>query len=50
MTDPELAAIARELRATAHYAVDPQFKEQLRKELLAQFKRRMNVHSEKEER
>jgi hypothetical protein len=35
--DPELAAIAAQLRETAPYAINPTFKEELRKELLQQF-------------
>src|SRR5262249_25405087 len=35
--DPELAAIAKRLRATASHAINPTFKENLRKKLLKQF-------------
>jgi hypothetical protein len=36
--DPELAAIAAQLEETASYATNPDFKEELRKELLQQFR------------
>ncbi len=35
--DPELAAIAAQLQETASYAINPEFKEELRKDLLQQF-------------
>ena len=35
--DPELADIATRLRETASYAINPTFREELRKELLQQF-------------
>ncbi len=35
--DPELAAIATQLRETASYAINPTFKEELRKKFLQQF-------------
>ena len=38
MNDPELAAIAARLRETASYAINPEFKERLRKVLLEDMK------------
>ena len=35
--DPELSAIAAQLRETASYAINPEFKEELHQELLQQF-------------
>lgn len=36
--DPELAAIAAQLQETASYAINPEFKDELHKELLQQFR------------
>jgi len=36
--DPELAAIAAQLQGTSSYAINPEFKEELHKELLQQFR------------
>jgi len=38
MNDPKLAAIATRLQETASYAINPEFKERLRKDLLEDLK------------
>lgn len=43
--DSELAIIAAQLRETASYAINPTFKEKLRKDLLQQFVEHRNVET-----
>lgn len=40
--DPELAAIARELRETVQHAIRPGFREELHNECLRRFREAMN--------